>query len=238
MPVLETIGFEVSRGRTVVIRDLSMALPAGRITALLGPNGSGKTTAMLGLLDLLPSRGIRRIFDHTRLAAGDRASIGFVPQEGGIPTGATGPEWIRLQAALRGAHSSETDALLSLLDVPRDRRLARRLSGGERRRVALASALVGNPRLLVLDEPTAGLDPHLRAVAVQSIRSAAAAGAAVLLSTHLLDEIVECAHHVLLIQNGRLIREGSPTTLFGHQSSMSTAAEQARMLKDLFGGPE
>lgn len=236
MTVLDATDFGVRRGRTSVVHGLTLALERGRITALLGPNGSGKTSTMLGLLGLLPTSGTLSLFGSTRQPdAAMRARIGFVPQDGGIPTGATALEWIRLQAALRGADPATVDRLVRTLGIPTHRRLARRLSGGERRRVALAAALVGQPQLLVLDEPTAGLDPELRSTAVDLIRDAARAGAAVLLSTHLLDEIVECADVLAIMRDGTMVRTGSPTELLEDPPSAWSPSAQADALRRLFG---
>lgn len=227
----------VLRGRREVVRDLELSLEAGRVVALLGPNGSGKTTTMLGLLGLLPTTGTLTFNGQHRLDAAARARIGYVPQEGGIPSGATATEWVTLQARLRGVDAATVDALTRRLQVPEARRLARRLSGGERRRASLAAALVGRPDLLVLDEPTAGLDPELRATAVSLIREAANAGAAVLLSTHLLDEIVECADEILVMRDGQIIRRGTPESLLGDSRSAWTPSAQSETLRALFGDP-
>lgn len=236
MTVLDVTDFGVRRGRAEVVAGLNLSLEAGRITALLGPNGSGKSTTMLGILGLLPTTGTLRILGSTHPDAAVRAAIGFVPQDGGIPTGSTALEWIGLQADLRDADRSSVERIVAALDIPGQRRLARRLSGGERRRVALAAALVGAPRLLVLDEPTAGLDPESRSTAIRLIRDAARAGAGVLLSTHLLDEIVECADVLALMRDGKVIRTGTPAQLLGNPPSSWSPSAQADALRSLFGG--
>ena len=231
MSRLHLSGFDVRRAGVQTVHNLDLRVAPGEIVALLGANGAGKTSTMLGLLGLLPSSGERILLGQRNITAETRARIGFVPQEGGIPTGATAEEWVRLQARVKGAPNAEE--LLEALHVPRDRRLARRLSGGERRRVALAAALIGTPELLILDEPTAGLDPELRATAIQHVRHAAGRGAGVLLSTHLLDEVIECADQVVVMQRGHIVRRGSPTTLLG--SAGWSPLEQAERLRDLLG---
>ena len=132
--MLAATSLSVRRGRADVVTDLTLRLDEGRITALLGPNGSGKTSSMLAFLGLLPSRGsLERFGSQHHPDARARGAIGFVPQEGGIPTGATALEWVSLQAELRGASAATTARILDALQVPTHRRLARRLSGGERR---------------------------------------------------------------------------------------------------------
>lgn len=233
MPVLEARNLSVVRDGATVVHDLSLRLESGRITALLGPNGSGKTSTMLGLLGLLPHGGAVTLDGQPINTAAQRRRIGFVPQEGGIPSGATAREWIELQARLRRADEPDLTRICDVLQVPTTRRLARRLSGGERRRVSLAAALVGTPDILILDEPTAGLDPELRAQAVSELQSAAHSGAAVLLSTHLLDEIVECADEILVLRRGTIIRAGTPAALFGDTGTWTPRA-QSELLRSLF----
>ena len=235
MDILSAHGLGVRRGRRLVVHDLDLTLPAGRITALLGPNGSGKTSTMLGLLGILPTSGRIEVFGATTRDAEARRRTGFVPQDGGIPTGARAMEWIALQAGLRHAGRNDVAHVVDALRIAQDRRLARRLSGGERRRVVLAAALVGAPELLILDEPTAGLDPEARAVAISMIRAAADAGAAVLLSTHLLDEVVECADTIGVMRDGRLIRLGPSEALLSDRSIPWSPAEQADELRRIYG---
>lgn len=235
MPVLEARNLTVSRDRRLVIPGFDLRLDGGRVVAILGPNGAGKTSAMLALLGLIPCGGTVTLDGEELRAADQRRRIGFVPQDGGIPTAASAQEWISLQAASRGATKTEVTQICQELQVPVGRRVARRLSGGERRRVSLAAALVGEPDVLVLDEPTAGLDAELRATAIAAVTRAARAGSAVLLSTHLLDEIVECADEILVMQQGRITRRGTPSELLETSATAWTPAAQAAQLRKIFG---
>lgn len=234
MPVLEAHALTVVRDRRTVVSELDLRLESGRIVAMLGPNGAGKTSVMLAMLGLVPASGSVRLDGAPLRTPAQRRRIGFVPQEGGIPTAAHAREWISVQAASRAADRQAVDRVCEELQVPDNRRPARRLSGGERRRVGLAAALVGSPDVLVLDEPTAGLDPELRATAIAAITRAARAGAAVLLSTHLLDEVVECADEVVVLQAGRITRRGTSQELLGSTETWTPAA-QAAQLRRLFG---
>ena len=143
-------------------------------------------------------------------------------------------EWINLQAALRKADADRVRQLVAELAIPQHRRPVRRLSGGERRRVALCAALVGEPDLLILDEPTAGMDPEMRAVAISVIRQAADRGAAILLSTHLLDEIVECADAIVVMRGGHVVRVGTREDLLGTAPLTWSPTDQAAALRSLF----
>lgn len=217
-----------------MVRDLELSIPTGRIYAVLGANGAGKTSTMLGLLGLAPTIGRSSILGSPTISSDVRRRIGFVPQEGGIPSGATALEWLELQARFHGLPSNAAIGAAAAFDVPLHGRIARRLSGGERRRIALAAAFIGSPELLILDEPTAGLDPELRALAVERIRAVAAGGTTVLLSTHLLDEIVECADRILVMRRGTVVREAETTELVPHSSW--SPSEQAAALRRILDG--
>lgn len=206
--VLEGIRVTFPGGRAA-LAGLDLVVPQGQVTALLGPNGAGKSTAVAVLAGLLrPAAGRAQTLGGPpgRLEARQRVNV--MVQDDGLPTGAHAAEMVRHVARLRGAPST-ADPLIALLGLDRlGRTTVRRLSGGERRRVSLACALVGDPDLVILDEPTAGLDPRGRSLVWEAIARLRDRGCSVLLCTHLLDEAEALADEIAIIADGRLRASG------------------------------
>lgn len=200
----------VAYGARRALDGFHLEIPQAQVTALLGPNGAGKSST-IGLLAGL----LRAQSGHVEVlfgAAGRpeaRNLVGVMLQDDGLPTGAHAAEMVKHVASLRGAPETAT-RLIDLLDLGKlGRTTIRRLSGGERRRVSLACALVGHPRLVLLDEPTAGLDQQGRDVVAQLVRERREAGVSILLSTHLLDEAETLADRITIIAHGRNLATGS-----------------------------
>jgi ABC-2 type transport system ATP-binding protein len=203
------------RGRTVVDR-LSLTATAGAVTAVLGPNGAGKTTTIecceglrradAGTVRVL---GLDPWHDGARL----RERVGVMLQDGGLPTGARAGEVLGHVAALH-ARPLDPHRLAAALGLePVLGTTVRRLSGGQKQRLALALAVVGRPHLVFLDEPTAGLDPQARLAVWSLVRSLREAGVAVVLTTHLMDEAERLADHVVVLDAGRAVAQGTPAEL-------------------------
>jgi len=213
-----TVRYGGSRGRAGVtaVDALSLRAPGGAVTALLGPNGAGKTTTVECCEGLRrPTSGTVRVLglDPITDARVLRRRVGVMLQDGGLPTGARAGEVLRHVAALHDDPRNPT-ALLDVLGLTgHARTMVRRLSGGQRQRLALALALVGKPDLVFLDEPTAGLDPQSRHAVWDLVRGLRAGGVSVVLTTHLMDEAERLADHVVVIDGGVLVAEGSPEEL-------------------------
>lgn len=193
---------------------LDLVVPQGRVTALLGPNGAGKSTTVAVLSGLVRAgTGRVEVLGGTPGRLEARRRVHVMVQDDGLPTGAHAAEIVRHVARLRDA--PETAApLIDLLGLDSlGRTTIRRLSGGERRRVSLACALVGHPDFVILDEPTAGLDPRGRAIVWEAIHALRAEGRSVLLCTHLLDEAESLADEIAIIEGGRLRAYGSLSSL-------------------------
>jgi len=199
--------------------DLEVA--GGEIYAFLGPNGAGKTTTVRVLTTLLrPTGGSARVAGHDVVAeaAAVRRAIGVALQEAALDPLMTGRELIRLQATLHGIAGAEAerrgDALLARVGLTdaADRRVGT-YSGGMRRRLDLASALVHEPRVLFLDEPTTGLDPVSRKAIWTEVAALNREGTTVFLTTQYLEEADQLANRVGIISSGRLVAEGTPATL-------------------------
>ena len=205
----------------VAVEDLDFDVQDGTVVALLGPNGAGKTTTVRMLATLLrPDGGTARVagYDVVHEASRVREVISLTGQFAALDKNLTARENLVLMARLRdrrGAVAREiADALIDRLDIGEFRdRLVKNLSGGERRRVDLAAGLIDRPRVLVLDEPTTGLDPRSRQVVWSTIRELVADGVTLLLTTQYLDEADALADRVVLIDHGRSVASGTPAQL-------------------------
>jgi ABC-2 type transport system ATP-binding protein len=204
----------VDRGRRRVLPGLSFDLPAGQVAGLLGPSGSGKTTLMRAIVGVQ----VVRSGELTVLGepAGSRAlhsRVGYVTQAPSVYADLTVRENARYFAALYGMGAREADAAIADVDLADAAgQLVRDLSGGQRGRASLACALVAAPELLVLDEPTVGLDPVLRVELWQRFHALAGAGTTLLVSSHVMDESNRC-DRLLLLRDGELLADSTPARL-------------------------
>jgi ABC-2 type transport system ATP-binding protein len=193
------------------LKDVSLAIPRGSFFALLGPNGAGKSTLINILAGLVvKTAGTARIWGHDieREMRAARRAIGVVPQELNLDPFFTPRELLELQSGLYGVPKSAWRVDRILKDVgltDQAESYARRLSGGMRRRLLVGKAMVHSPPVLVLDEPTAGVDIDLRHQLWDSLRALNAAGTTVLLTTHYLEEAESLCDHIAIINHGRLI---------------------------------
>jgi ABC-2 type transport system ATP-binding protein len=208
-------------GKTKALDGLELTTEPGQVTALLGPNGAGKTTFVRAVATLLRlDSGALLVCGHDvgREPARVRQLIGLAGQYASVEGAMSGRENLHMVARLYGqsprtARASAQRVLEQLGLVDSADRLVRTYSGGMRRRLDLGASLVGQPRLLLLDEPTTGLDPRSRIELWDAIRSLVAAGTDVLLTTQYLDEADELAGRIAIIDHGRLIAEGTPAEL-------------------------
>ena len=204
----------VDRGHRRVLPGLSCAVPTGRVTGLLGPSGSGKTTLLRALVGVQRIRsGEVTVLGEPAGSPGLRARVGYVTQSPSVYPDLTVRENARHFAALygRGARAAD-DALAAVGMSGAAGQLVADLSGGQRGRASLACALVGEPELLVLDEPTVGLDPVLRVELWDRFHALAAAGTTLLVSSHVMDEAGRC-DRLLLLREGRLLADSTPAEL-------------------------
>ena len=190
------------------LHDVSLAIAAGEITGLLGPNGAGKTTLLQLLTGLRrPTSGTVELFGGSPLEPARRRSLGMTPQETGLP----GTLRVREAVEFVSAHYADplpaAEALGAFELGPLAKRQIGGLSGGQKRRLAVALAFVGRPKLVLLDEPTTGLDVEGRRALWEVIRRFRAAGGAVLLTSHQLDEIEALAERVVVLAKGRIVAD-------------------------------
>ncbi|WIY07505.1 ATP-binding cassette domain-containing protein [Amycolatopsis mongoliensis] len=220
-PAIAASGLRKTFGDHVVLDDVDLAVAEGTIFALLGPNGAGKTTAVRILSTLIRADGGSAAVAGHDVAAepdGVRAAIGVTGQFSAVDNLLTGEENLLLMADLhhlgRADGRRKTAELLERFDlVDSARKLVSTYSGGMRRRLDLAMTLTGQPRVLFLDEPTAGLDPRSRHTMWRIIRDLVAGGVTVFLTTQYLEEADELADRVAVLDHGRVVAEGTPEEL-------------------------
>jgi len=219
--LIEARGLTKRFGRVTALAELDLSVPSGRIVAILGPNGAGKTTLVRSVATLLrPDAGSLTVAGHdvVRDAQTVRRMIGLAGQSAAVEEMMTGRENLTMVARLygqsrrsAGAASLATLEKLGLADA--GDRLVKTYSGGMRRRLDLGASLVGSPRLLLLDEPTTGLDPRSRIELWDAIKALGEAGTDIVLTTQYLDEADHLAALIVIIDGGMVVAQGSPAEL-------------------------
>lgn len=216
VPAVAVSGLVKRYGATTAVDGLDLHLARGHVLALLGPNGAGKTTTIEVCEGFLRAdAGTVRVLGLDPISQGQRLRplVGVMPQGGGAYPGVRAEEMISLVAAC-AANPLDPAWLIDVLGLTPARRTPyKRLSGGQQQRLSLACALVGRPELVFLDEPTAGLDPQARRLVWDLVNALRGDGVSVLLTTHLMEEAETLADHVVIIDHGRVVAEGSPREL-------------------------
>ncbi len=219
----------VARDKQPILENITAELPTGQVIGLLGPSGAGKTTlmrAIVGLQRIKP--GSVTVLGQPAGSSALRREIGYVTQAPSVYGDLTVAENLRYFAAMSGVPGSRVEAVLADVGLTAQAgQLASKLSGGQRSRASLAVALLGHPKLLVLDEPTVGVDPILRAQLWGQFRALTKAGITILVSSHAMDEADHC-DQLMLLRDGRLLALGTPKEL---QVRTQTASIEAAFIK-------
>jgi ABC-2 type transport system ATP-binding protein len=229
-------GLRVVRGGTLVLPGLSARVESGRVTGLLGPSGSGKSTLMRAVV------GVQRIQSGSVRVLGEeagspalRSRVAYRPQALSVYGDLTVLENLRYFGRVLGAGPAAVDRAIQTVGLERHaRHVVHRLSGGEQARVSLAAALVGSPELLVLDEPTVGLDPLLRRELWTTFHELAGAGATLLVSSHVMDEADRC-DELLLLREGRIVASGTPAALRARTGAGDLSEAFLRVIEEQAG---
>jgi ABC-2 type transport system ATP-binding protein len=205
---------EVVRGGRPVLRGVSLRVERGTVTGLLGPSGSGKTTLMRSIVGVQVVRGgAVTVLGRPAGAPSLRTRVGYVTQAPSVYLDITLRENLAYFARVLDAPATRIDLAIGAVGLRGfEHRIVRTLSGGELSRASLATALLGDPELLVLDEPTVGLDPVLRRDLWQQFRELAVAGTTLLVSSHVMEEAERC-DRLLLLRQGELLADETPATL-------------------------
>jgi len=211
---IRVVDLRVVRGDAVVLPDLSCEVEAGSVTGLLGPSGSGKTTLLRAIVGVQKvASGSVDVLGEPAGSASLRPRIGYMTQAPSVYGDLTVGENLVFFARVLDEPHAAVDRVLAEVSLEESRgRLVNRLSGGQRARVSLAAALLAAPDVLVLDEPTVGLDPVLRRDLWELFRGLAQRGTTLLVSSHVMDEADRC-HSLLLLREGRLLAHATPAEL-------------------------
>lgn len=204
----------VIRDGKVILPELTMSIERGIIAGLLGPSGSGKTTIFRSIVGVQETQaGTITVLDHPAGAKELRTKIGYLTQSASIYSDLTCLENLHYFARLLGDSEISVEEIIDLVDLRKNRKqLASSLSGGERTRLALATALLGKPELLILDEPTVGLDPVLRRELWNLFQRLSDQGKTLLISSHVMDEADHC-DTLFLLRDGKVLASGTPGDL-------------------------
>ena len=228
LPAVALSGLVKRYGSATAVDGLTLTAAAGEVTAILGPNGAGKTTTVEicegyraaddGTVRVL---GLDPVADATRL----KPRVGVMLQAGGIPPAVPAGEYLRTLSRFH-VKPHDTAWLLDMVGLTSHAKTPyKRLSGGQQQRLSLAAAVLGRPELVFLDEPTAGMDPQARHATWDLVAALRRDGVAVILTTHFMEEAERLADHVVIIDHGRTVADGTPAALTGSAGQLRFRAE-------------
>jgi ABC-2 type transport system ATP-binding protein len=225
---VELSGMVKRYGPTTAVDRLSLTAGRGKVTAILGPNGAGKTTTIEVCEGYRSADGgtVRVLgLDPVRDAARLKPRVGVMLQAGGIPPSVPAGEYLRTLSRFH-VKPHDTAWLLDIVGLTAQAKIPyKRLSGGQQQRLSLAAAVLGRPELVFLDEPTAGMDPQARHATWDMVTALKGDGVGVILTTHFMEEAERLADHVVIIDHGRAVADGSPVALTGSAGQLRFRAE-------------
>ena len=232
-PAIEIQGLRVVRGGRTVLPELDLVIPRGGVTGLLGPSGCGKSTLMRSIVGVQTvAGGTVAVLGEPAGTPGLRRRVAYVTQSPSVYGDITVRQNLAYFARVLGADHAAIDAAIARVGLGGyEDSLAVRLSGGQRGRLSLATALLGQPEVLVLDEPTVGLDPVIREELWNSFHDLADQGATLLVSSHVMDEAERC-DQLILMRDGRIIAHESPEALRARTHAESIEAAFLQLIRE------
>lgn len=232
--VVEAHGLRKRFGRLQVLQGIDLAIPEGSVTAIVGPNAAGKSTFIRSILGFVrPDAGTLRVLgDDPRQGEAYRARVGYMPQAPRFPDNLTGRDVLRLLTGLRGGTEAQDRELIETFDFDGELdKPARVLSGGTRQKLNAVVAFLFRPALVILDEPTAGLDPVSSARLKDKVLASPARGTTVLLTSHLMAEVEELATHIAFLLDGRIHFDGTLDALRARTGESRLERAVARLME-------
>jgi ABC-2 type transport system ATP-binding protein len=238
-PAIVVSDLRVVRGGRVALRDVSLSVERGIVTGLLGPSGGGKSTLMRAIVGVqVTTSGSVQVLGEPAGSGGLRERVGYMTQAPSVYADLTVLENLRYFAAVLGAPASDAERVVEQVALTDHAdALVGRLSGGQEARVSLAVALLGSPELLVLDEPTVGLDPVLRRELWEMFNRLADDGVTLLISSHVMDEAARCQHLVLL-REGQVLAADEPSAILSQTDSVDIEQAFLRLVDSAGGSTE
>lgn len=215
----------VQKGATMALEDITFSLEAGKVTGLIGPSGSGKTTLIRSIVGAQKlTQGEITVLGKPAGSASLRSKLGYVTQLPAIYDDLTVRQNIRYFATIMGSGKADADRVIEQVDLQdQAKQIVGSLSGGQRARVSLAVALLGDADVLILDEPTVGLDPLLRQHLWQLFKNLAAQGKTLLISSHVMDEAEQCTN-LLLLRDGKVLSDSTKEALLAKTHTTTVQA--------------
>jgi ABC-type multidrug transport system ATPase subunit len=232
MSALEVHGLTKRYGKTLAVDDLTFAVQSGQIFGFLGPNGSGKTTTIGMIFDVInPTGGKISVFGRSHREALAQRRLGGTLEQPNLYPYMTGHDNLRIVATVKGLHKKHIEPALRAVDLlDAANRVVNGYSLGMKQRLGLAAAMLGDPELLIFDEPTNGLDPDGMREIRELIQNLSRSGRTIFLSTHLLDEVEKICTHVAILNRGRLQRAGKVTDFTSGSASLRLRAQDLPQL--------
>jgi ABC-2 type transport system ATP-binding protein len=237
MSVLEINGLNKSYGKIKALQDLNLTIEAGNVYGILGPNGSGKTTTLGVILGILKQDSGNYIWFDDQFGEHSRMKIGAILETPNFFPYLHAIDNLEIVKHIKKSNETNFDEILELVNLS-DRKFSkfRTYSLGMKQRLAIAATMVGNPEVIIFDEPTNGLDPQGIAEVRETLQNVAATGKTVIMASHILDEVEKICSHVAIIKNGHLLATGTVGSILSNDITVEISSENKDKLNEFLSG--